>query len=270
MGDGGKPAIHDGVALIFFAIGFLDHAVEIGDARMNDRRVNGFGQRDGILNRIVDLHVIAIDHANAFDEMEVVAHRKEEAREFARVEPLLGCNGVDDERVAFPMADRVARGRGPKLIFRRMRPAVGIDVTHGAHGADENGFLGVTSHSYIPGVKVAGKGGAPHNGWCVTGGWFGSAVRRLDFLADGIVLRLIFRRERRPHRRRIVGQSALAFRAELLAIALSLRKRRAPKCPTSRAAWRTCYACLGRSLWGRSLCAGREKTSRNQHHRHSR
>ena len=75
-----KPAVDDRVAFVFFAVGFLDHAAEIGDAHMNNRRMHRFCQRDRIFNRIFDLQVIVIDHANAFDEMELITHRHEEAR----------------------------------------------------------------------------------------------------------------------------------------------------------------------------------------------
>jgi hypothetical protein len=41
-----KPAVDDWIALVLLAIGFLDHAVEISDAYVNDCRVNRLRQRE--------------------------------------------------------------------------------------------------------------------------------------------------------------------------------------------------------------------------------
>lgn len=43
MSDGCKPTVHDGIAFVFLAVGFLEHAVEISDARLSKNGVNGLG-----------------------------------------------------------------------------------------------------------------------------------------------------------------------------------------------------------------------------------
>src|SRR5262245_60766542 len=69
--------------------------------------------RAGIINRDLDLHVGGIRTRKTLDEVKLVRMRRALA---LHPESFIETNGVDDQRLAFPMPDRVAVKAGKEIL----------------------------------------------------------------------------------------------------------------------------------------------------------
>jgi len=73
--DGRKPAVDDGIAIgrgIAISVSSVLHEVKVSDALASGRHVDRLGQRDRILHRELDLHLIVIHHADALDRVQAL------------------------------------------------------------------------------------------------------------------------------------------------------------------------------------------------------
>src|SRR5579863_729070 len=52
----------------------LFHAINVFHSMPIERHVNGLGQRDRIVHRELNLHLIVVHHANPLDGMQFIAH----------------------------------------------------------------------------------------------------------------------------------------------------------------------------------------------------
>ena len=116
------------VFIIFFA-GISHDAIRFFSARESACNRPGFGKENRILVGYGPLDLVGVDLFEAFNEVQPVA-----VFVARRIQPaaLIDSDGVDNERVAFPVADRMSHELRIIHDLRGMRPS--IHVNHTVYG----------------------------------------------------------------------------------------------------------------------------------------
>src|SRR5580658_9383605 len=133
------PAVDDLNAIIVTTV-VSDHSI-YGQSDVTQFHTPGLRETSRVLDRHIVFERVWIDLMQALREARVLT-------EFDRVRNREGSgesggmrNRIDDEGLAFPMSNRIARRCRPQIIFGRMPPSVCIDVPHSAVGGEDQGLL---------------------------------------------------------------------------------------------------------------------------------